>query len=73
MKGGRKSRETWAHEAGIAMLWLSKFAGLQIQMVEAGEKRWRDPIKGEAFVNLVRGRLTDAMVARFRKIGWAWE
>ncbi len=73
MKGGRKSRETWAHEAGITMLWLSKFAGLQIQMVEAAEKRWRDPIKGEAFVNLVRGRLTDAMVARFRKIAWAWE
>jgi len=46
---------------------------MQAQMVDGGERRWRDPVKGEAFVNLVRGRLTDALVARFRKVGWAWE
>jgi hypothetical protein len=73
MKGGRKSRETWAHETGITMLWLSKFAGVNAQMVDGGERRWRDPVKGEAFVGMVRGRLTDALVSRFRKIGWAWE
>lgn len=73
MKGGRKSRETWAHETGITMLWLSKFAGMSAQMVEGGERRWRDPVKGEAFGGMVRGRLTDALVSRFRKVGWAWE
>lgn len=73
LKGGRKSRETWAHETGLTMLWLTKFAGMHVQMVEGGERRWRDPVKGEAFVGVVRGRLTDALIGRFRKVGWAWE
>ncbi|MDI1437316.1 hypothetical protein [Polyangium sorediatum] len=72
MKGGRKSRETWAHETGITMLWLSTFAGVRADMVDGSERRWRDPVKGEAFSGVVRGRLTDALVTRFRKVGWAW-
>lgn len=73
LKGGRKSRETWAHETAITMMWLSKFAGMNVQMEDGSEKRWRDPVRGEAFVGVVRGRLTDALISRFRKIGWAWE
>lgn len=73
MKGGRKSRETWAHETGITMLWLSSFAGMQAEMVDGSERRWRDPVKGEAFAGMVRRQLTNALVARFRKVGWAWE
>ncbi len=73
MKGGRKSRETWAHETGITMLWLCGFAGMHAEMVDGSERRWRDPVKGEAFVGMVRSRLTDALISRFRKVAWAWE
>jgi hypothetical protein len=55
------------------MAWLCKFAGVHVQMLEGSERRWREPVKSEAFVGVVRGRLTDALDARFRKIGWAWE
>lgn len=72
MKGGRKSRETWAHETGITMLWLSRFAGVRVSMVDDGARRWRDPVKGEAYAGAMRRTLTDALVARFRKIGWTW-
>ncbi|MDI1476396.1 hypothetical protein [Polyangium sp. y55x31] len=73
MKGGRKSRETWAHETGTTMLWLTQFAGVSATMEDGGGRRWRDPVKGEAYRGVVRGRLTGELVARLRKVGWGWE
>jgi hypothetical protein len=73
MKGGRKSRETWAHETAITMVWLTRFAGVRAAMVSGGGRRWRDPVKGEAYVGTVRRHLTDVLVVRFRKLGWTWD
>ncbi|MGK3961304.1 hypothetical protein WMF38_50635 [Sorangium sp. So ce118] len=73
MKGGRKSRETWAHETGITMLWLTRLSGIKAAMTDGEGRRWRDPVKGEAHSGAARHHLTDVLVARFRKLGWSWE
>lgn len=73
MKGGRKSRETWAHETAVTMVWLTRFAEMNASMVHAGARRWRDPVKGEEHGGTVRRHLTDVLVGRFRKVSAAWE
>jgi hypothetical protein len=73
MKGGRVSRQTWAHETGITMLWLTKYAGVKGGTTNRGGRWWRDPVKGQAFGGTVRRRLTSELVTRFRKVGWGWE
>ncbi|MCK6591837.1 MAG: hypothetical protein L6Q76_30160 [Polyangiaceae bacterium] len=73
MRGGRKSRETWAHETCITMMWLCHFAGVSITPIERSDLRWRDPVKGEAHVSTLRRRLTEQIVDRIKRLGFAWE
>jgi hypothetical protein len=73
MKGGRKSRETWSHETCITMMWLKQYSAMSFELYEGRERRWRDPVKGEAHRSTVRRKLTKELLGRMRKLGFAWE
>lgn len=68
MGGGRADRATWAFETGIAMRWLISFH-FAFAHEDEGDRRFRDPVRREPYVNQVRRTLRGAMLHRIQGPG----
>lgn len=67
MGGGREDRATWSFETGISMEWLVRTHAVSPHRDDA--RRFRDPIRGQAYVNQVKRTFRAAMRHRFEEFG----